>query len=144
MQRQIQTLTEKFALFERAGNKVTIDEIGVVEESPLYRNGKFFTMGQVIEPRPNLYEYYEFTNPVFSNYIDSQDTIIIDKEKSKPLGFDENGNETTLDYPRILQLVKDSSYTNFIGVEYEGTRLSEREGILATKNLLLNSVASSK
>lgn len=90
--RQIQTLTEKFALFERQGSKVTIDEIEVEGESPLYRNGKYFTMGKVIEPRPNLYEYYEFTNPVFSNYIDTQDTIIIDKEKSKPLGFDENGN----------------------------------------------------
>lgn len=90
--RQIQTLTEKFALFEREGNKVTIDEIGVEAESPLYRNGRYFTMGQVIEPKPNLYEYYEFTNPVFSTYIDSQDTIILDKEKSKPLGFDEDGN----------------------------------------------------
>ena len=90
--RQIQTLTEKFALFERNGNQVMIDGINVLTESPLYRNGKFFTMGEVIEPRPNLYEYYQFTNPVFSNYIDSQDTIILDKEKSKPLGFDEDGN----------------------------------------------------
>ncbi|MFH6768664.1 sugar phosphate isomerase/epimerase family protein [Gaetbulibacter aquiaggeris] len=63
---------------------------------------------------------------------------------AKSYDFDENGNETTLDYPRILQLVKDSGYTNFIGVEYEGTRLSEREGILATKNLLLNCLASLK
>ncbi len=90
--RQIQTLTEKFALFERNGNEVKIDEIDVAAESPLYRNGKFFTMGEVIEPKPNLYEYYQFTNPVFSTYIDSQDTIILDKEKSKPLGFDEDGN----------------------------------------------------
>ncbi len=90
--RQIQTLTEKFALFERVGNKVTIDGIEVIDESPLFRNGKFFTMGQVIEPRPNLYEYYQFTNPVLSSYIDTQDTIILDKEKSKPLGFDQDGN----------------------------------------------------
>ena len=90
--RQIQTLTEKFALFERKGNEVTIDEIKIAGESPLYRNGKFFTMDHVVEPRPNLYEYYQFTNPVFTSYIDSQDTIIIDKEKSKPLGFDEDGN----------------------------------------------------
>ncbi len=60
---------------------------------------------------------------------------------AKSYDFDANGNETTLDYPRILQLVKNSGYTNFIGVEYEGTRLGEREGILATKALLLNSVA---
>ena len=90
--RQIQTLTEKFALFERKGTEVTIDEIKVVAESPLYRNGKFFTMGKVIEPKPNLFEYYEFTNPVLTHYIKTQDTIILDKEKSKPLGFDEKGN----------------------------------------------------
>ena len=90
--RQIQTLTEKFALFERNGNEVKIDEIKVVAESPLYRNGKFFTMAEVIEPKPNLYEFFQFTNPVLSNYIDTQDTIILDKEKSKPLGFDEDGN----------------------------------------------------
>lgn len=90
--RQIQTLTEKFALFERNGNEVKIDEIKVIAESPLYRNGRFFTMGEVIEPKPNLYEYFQFTNPVLSNYIDTQDTIILDKEKSKPLGFDEEGN----------------------------------------------------
>jgi uncharacterized surface protein with fasciclin (FAS1) repeats len=90
--RQIQTLTEKFALFERNGNEVKIDEIKVVAESPLYRNGKFFTMGEVIAPKPNLYEYFQFTNPVLTYYIDLQDTLILDKEKSKPLGFDEDGN----------------------------------------------------
>ncbi|RIA10692.1 sugar phosphate isomerase/epimerase [Flavobacteriaceae bacterium MAR_2010_72] len=58
---------------------------------------------------------------------------------AKSYDFDEQGNETTLDYPRILQLVKDAGYTGFIGVEYEGARLDEKEGILATKALLLNS-----
>ena len=58
---------------------------------------------------------------------------------AKSYDFDENGNETTLDYPRIIQLVKDSGYTGFIGVEFEGERLGEIEGIQATKNLLLKS-----
>jgi len=58
---------------------------------------------------------------------------------AKSYDFDENGNETTLDYPRIIQLVKDSGYVNYIGVEYEGTRLNEKEGIEATKALLLKS-----
>ena len=39
-----------------------------------------------------MYEYFQFTNPVLSKYIDTQDTIILDKEKSKPLGFDQDGN----------------------------------------------------
>ena len=56
---------------------------------------------------------------------------------AKSNDFDENGNETTLDYKRIIQMVKDSGYTNFIGVEYQGERLSEKEGILATRDLLL-------
>nr|WP_240911237.1 sugar phosphate isomerase/epimerase family protein [Yeosuana marina] len=73
--------------------------------------------------------------------------MLLDAAKAvsaKSYDFDENGNETTLDYPRILQLVKDSGYKNFIGVEYEGARLSEKEGLLATKELLLNSVATLK
>ncbi|RRO25584.1 sugar phosphate isomerase/epimerase family protein [Flavobacteriaceae bacterium 14752] len=61
---------------------------------------------------------------------------------AKSYDFDEKGNETTLDYPRILKLVKDSGYTGYIGVEYEGDRLPEKEGVLATKNLLLKSAKS--
>jgi len=56
---------------------------------------------------------------------------------AKSYDFDENGNETTIDYVRMLQIVKDAGYTGFIGVEYEGSRLGEIEGLLATKNLLL-------
>lgn len=56
---------------------------------------------------------------------------------AKSYDFDENGNETTLDYKRIIQSVKDSGYTNYIGVEYEGERLGEIEGIKATRDLLL-------
>ncbi len=58
---------------------------------------------------------------------------------AKSYDFDADGNETTLDYPRLLQIVKDAGYTGYIGVEYEGDRLSEEEGIKATKDLLINS-----
>lgn len=61
---------------------------------------------------------------------------------AKAYDFDENGNETTLDFPRIMKLVKDSGYKGYIGVEYEGERLSEEKGILATKKLLLKSAKS--
>ena len=90
--RKVQTLTEKFALFEKNGNSIKIDGIEIDYQSPLYINGRYFIMDEVVEPNPNLYEYYDFTNPILSDYIDSQDTVILDKEKSKPLGFDEDGN----------------------------------------------------
>ena len=56
---------------------------------------------------------------------------------AKSYDFDENGNETTIDYARMLDIVKSAGYSGYIGVEYEGNRLSEEEGILATKDLLL-------
>lgn len=55
---------------------------------------------------------------------------------AKSIDFDENGNETTMDYKRILGIVKSFKYKGHIGIEYEGSRLSEEEGIKATKKLL--------
>ena len=56
---------------------------------------------------------------------------------AKSHDFDADGNETNTDYVRVLQLVKDAGYTGFIGVEYEGGDLSEEEGIIATRELLI-------
>lgn len=55
---------------------------------------------------------------------------------AKSYDFGPDGNETKLDYARILKIVTDAGYHGFIGVEYEGSRLSEPEGIRATKSLL--------
>lgn len=55
---------------------------------------------------------------------------------AKSYDFDEEGNETKIDYERMLKVVKKSGYRSYIGIEYEGSRLSEDEGILATKRLL--------
>lgn len=56
---------------------------------------------------------------------------------AKSYDFDENGNQPKIDYVKILQIVKDAGYKGFIGVEYEGSNLSEIEGIEATKKLLI-------
>lgn len=53
--------------------------------------------------------------------------------------FDEGerkGDEKFTDYARMLGIVVDAGYRGFVGVEYEGDRLSEPEGIRATKALL--------
>jgi len=80
-----------------------------------------------------LYDYYQGTETLMKH---------AKAVSAKSYGFDAEGNETTLDYPRLVKIVKDAGYTGFIGVEYEGNDLSEEEGILATKNLLLTSAAS--
>ena len=55
---------------------------------------------------------------------------------AKSYDFDSQGQETTLDYARILKIVTDSGYHGYVGIEYEGKRLTEPEGIKATKRLL--------
>ena len=90
--RKIQTLSEKFALFERVGTKIQIDGVDVISESPLFLNGRYFIIKEVAEPKPNFYEYFSLSNPILKTYIDSKDSLILDKEKSKPIGFDKNGN----------------------------------------------------
>ena len=56
---------------------------------------------------------------------------------AKSYDFDTNGNETTIDFTRMLQIVKDAGYKGFVGVEFEGSRLDETAGTKATKDLLL-------
>ena len=55
---------------------------------------------------------------------------------AKSHDFKPNGNEIELDYLALLRIVRDAGYLGYIGIEYEGDRLSEHEGILATKTLL--------
>ncbi|MGN7783054.1 sugar phosphate isomerase/epimerase family protein [Niabella sp. 22666] len=55
---------------------------------------------------------------------------------AKSYNFDEKGNCIETDYNKILKIVKDSGFKGYVGIEYEGSALSESEGILKTKALL--------
>lgn len=55
---------------------------------------------------------------------------------AKTYAFDDNGNETTIDYDKMMSIVLDAGYRGHVGIEYEGDELSEFEGIQATKTLL--------
>jgi sugar phosphate isomerase/epimerase len=50
--------------------------------------------------------------------------------------FDDKGNEAEMDYARILKIVKDAGFKGNVGIEFEGEKISEDEGIKATKALL--------
>ena len=56
---------------------------------------------------------------------------------AKSNDFDENGDEKTIDYMKMMKIVKSFGYNGYVGVEYEGNRLSEEEGIKATRDLLI-------
>jgi sugar phosphate isomerase/epimerase len=50
--------------------------------------------------------------------------------------FSEAGDEVHTDYRKMMQIVLDAGYRGYVGVEYEGGKHSEVEGIKLTKALL--------
>jgi len=63
---------------------------------------------------------------------------------AKTYDFDESGNESTIDYRRMMQIVLDAGYNGYVGIEYEGRRLGEHEGIRKSKDLLVRLQAEMK
>jgi len=55
----------------------------------------------------------------------------------KSFDFDDSGNETTFDFIKMLNLIKSLNYNGYIDIDYHGNRLTEDDGIMATKQLLL-------
>jgi len=55
---------------------------------------------------------------------------------AKSHDFDAQGNESHTDYRRMMRIVLDAGYHGYTGIEYEGEKLSEPDGVRATKKLL--------
>ncbi len=81
--------------------------------------------GECIEEYPDMYEGIQLMMPAAKAV------------SAKSYDFDADGNETKIDYYKMMQIVVDANYHGYVGVEYEGSRLTEEEGILATRALLL-------
>jgi len=74
---------------------------------------------------------------VYDRYLGVSETLPFAKGVSaKSYVFNEQGEEKVIDYSKMLRMVKDSDFSGYIGIEYEGSPLSEPDGILATKALL--------
>ena len=57
---------------------------------------------------------------------------------AKTYDFNAEGMETTIDYPKMMDIVVNKhNYHGFVGIEYEGNKMSEPAGIKASKELLV-------
>lgn len=73
----------------------------------------------------------------YDKYVGVEELMPFAKAVSaKSFDFKSNGEEESIDYKRMIDIVKKYNYTGYIGIEYEGSNLSEEEGILKTKALL--------
>ncbi|MCR4375345.1 MAG: sugar phosphate isomerase/epimerase, partial [Acidobacteria bacterium] len=104
----------------------------------LSSNGQWLAgvMKMVGHPRcgtlPDFGNFYEY-----DRYQGVADLMPFAKAVSaKTHDFDEAGNDTNKDYRRLMKTVLDAGYHSWVGIEYEGSNIPEREGILKTKQLL--------
>lgn len=81
---------------------------------------------------PDFGNFYEY-----DRYQGVTDLMPLAKAVSaKSYDFDADGNETKIDFPRMMKIVLDAGYHGWVGIEYEGNRMSPADGIAATKKLL--------
>jgi sugar phosphate isomerase/epimerase len=55
---------------------------------------------------------------------------------AKTYDFDSNGEQSKIDYKKMIGLVKASGFKGYIGIEFEGNSQPEEDGIRKTKMLL--------
>jgi sugar phosphate isomerase/epimerase len=123
---------------ETAGINVIVENHG-----GLSSNGKWLAevMRRVDHPRcGTLPDFGNFTiaeGEVYDKYVGTEELMPFAKAVSaKSHDFDAQGNETDKDYRRLIRIVLDAGFHSWIGIEYEGDRHSEHEGIMLTKQLL--------
>lgn len=105
----------------------------------LSSNGKWLSKVLKDVDLPNCGSLPDFGNfGGYDRYMGIKELMPFAKGVSaKSHNFDSKGNETKTDYVKALKLVLDAGYRGHVGIEYEGRKMGEDEGILATKALLL-------
>jgi len=61
---------------------------------------------------------------------------------AKSYDFNEAGEDTKIDFLKMMKIVMDANYHGWVGIEYEGSKMSEDDGIIATKKLLEKCMAA--
>ena len=86
---------------------------------------------------PDVGNFYEY-----DRYMGVKELMPYAKGVSgKTHDFDQDGNETQIDYPKMMKIIADSGFKGYIDVEYEGMKLSEADGVKASIALLQKVIA---
>jgi len=109
----------------------------VMKEVGMANCGTLPDFGNFCTKRESGHEWESKCIEEYDRYLGVSEMMPFAKGVSaKANNFDEQGNCVETDYLKMLPIVKAAGYSGHIGIEYEGTVLSEAEGIKATKLLL--------
>ena len=144
---QIKLAADGLSQLTEYGTKYDINVI-VENHGGLSSNGKWLSgvIDMVNHPRcgtlPDFGNFYLGTwedkgNDWYDRYVGVEELMPYAKAVSdKSHNFNEDGDEKDTDYSKMMRIVLDAGYRGYVGIEYEGSDLSEMDGIAATKRLL--------
>ena len=120
------------------GINVVVENHGGYSSDGKWLSGVMTKVGmENVGTLPDFGNFYEY-----DRYLGMEELMPFAKGVSaKSNIFDAEGNESNMDYLRIMKIVKASGFKGYVGIEYEGSELSEDEGIKATKALLEKVIA---
>jgi sugar phosphate isomerase/epimerase len=129
-----ESFTDLCAYGAKAGLNVIIENHGGLTSDP-----NILVRLMKLAPAPNFGLLPDFGN--FYGTTDRYDAIAKMMPYAKGVSFKcfdfgPDGRETKMDMARLMNIVKDSGFKGWVGIEYEGQRLDEYEGIAAAKKLL--------
>lgn len=141
-ERQRERAADSLRTLASYGDPYGIDVI-VENHGGLSSNGKWLAGVMQLADHPRVGTLPDFGNfhlgggEHYDRYQGVQELMPWAKAVSaKSHEFDEAGNEVRTDYRRMLRIVLDAGYRGWIGIEYEGDKHSEAEGVRLTKELL--------
>ncbi|MGL4462250.1 MAG: sugar phosphate isomerase/epimerase family protein [Planctomycetia bacterium] len=139
---QIERAADGLAKLTEYGAKHEINVI-VENHGGLSSNGQWLAavMKKVGHPRcgtlPDFGNFNISDKEKYDRYKGVEELMPFAKAVSaKSHDFNAEGAEIHTDYHRMMKIVLDAGYHGYVGIEYEGGKIGELEGILATKKLL--------
>ena len=132
---QIELAADGLRRLAEFGDSIGINTI-VENHGGLSSNGKWLSavMKKVDHPRmgtlPDFGNFRLDDEEWYDRYQGVRELMPYAKAVSaKSHKFDSDGNEINTDYYKMMKIVLDASYNSHVGIEYEGTAHSEKEGV---------------
>ena len=139
---QIQLASDGLRKLTEYGEKIGINTI-VENHGGLSSNGKWLVsvMKEVDHPMcgtlPDFGNFKIKDGEWYDRYTGVDELMPYAKAVSaKSHSFNWKGDEINTDYKKMINIVLSAGYNGYIGIEFEGSKVDEIEGIQLTKNLM--------